>query len=778
MKISQLVQNIIKNAFNEAKKQQHEFVTPEHLLKVFLDNKQILEFLDWCGADLPYLTRSVDEYLKTRVPVAENKGQADPVQTIGFSSIIDRTLLHCASAEKKSIEYTDVLVSLYDEKNNHCSYFLKNSGISRLNLLENITYLDMLENSDSNVHSNLTDIEKDTDSALIADLEKLDELSKQNKKQKAKQNEKVKKTFLERFTTNLNEEAREGKLDTLIGRDEEIERTIQILCRRTKNNPVHVGDAGTGKTAITEGLAQRIVSGEVPDFLKDFKILSLDMTALIAGTKFRGDFEDRIKKLGEELLKEQSTILFIDEVHGIFGAGSSASSGLDASNLLKPLLAKNTFRCIGSTTHEEYAKTFEKDRALARRFQKIDIIEPTEAETIEILKGLQERYETHHQVQYTDEALEAAVVLSKLYITERRLPDKAIDLIDEAGAYLRLHPTKDQKVTKQLIEKTLSKITRIPEKTVSSDEKTSLKSLDSDLKKEIFGQNEAIEAITKSVKRSRAGFRAPEKPIANFLFAGPTGVGKTELAKKLAELLNISFLRFDMSEYQEKHTVSRLIGSPPGYVGSEDGGLLSDAVRKNPHALILFDEIEKAHPDIYNLLLQIMDYASLTDNHGKKADFRSSIIIMTSNAGARDINKPMIGFGDQKVSSAAIKEAVEKIFTPEFRNRLDAIIPFNSLDEKTIRYITKNEIKKLNERLFEKNVEIRLSDDCIHYLAKEGYSAEFGARNISRTIDEKISEPLVEEVLFGKLEKGGIAHCSIKDGKIEIEYEAKAKKRK
>lgn len=784
MKISQLVQDFIQDAFEEAKKHRHEFVTPEHLLKVILDNEQILAFLNWCGADIAYLIRSVEDYLKTKIPRIENTEKISPMQTIGFSSIIDRTFMHCASAEKNRIEYTDVIVSLYEEKNNHCSYFLKTSGVSRLNLLQNISNLKQFTKDKPDPFSKRTPKSKDEylarGEAILEEIQEvIDFLDKQEgKKKKEEENNTPKRSFLERFTNNLTEEAKEGKLDVLIGRNDEIERTIQILCRRTKNNPVHVGDAGTGKTAITEGLAQKIVSGEVPEFLKDFTILELNMAGLIAGTKYRGEFEERIKKLGDELLKTKSTILFIDEIHTIFGAGASSSTGLDASNLLKPLLSKNSLRCIGSTTHEEYAKTFDKDRALARRFQKIDIIEPSEDETIAILKGLQERYESHHNVKYTDEALEAAVKLSSLYITERRLPDKAIDLIDEAGAYLRLHPSEGKLVSKALIEKTLSKITRIPEKTVSQDEKSSLKTLDNDLQKEIFGQDEAIFAITKSVKRSRAGFRSPEKPIANFMFAGPTGVGKTELAKKLSESLNIQFLRFDMSEYQEKHTISRLIGSPPGYVGSEEGGLLTDAVRKNPHSLILFDEIEKAHSDIYNLLLQIMDYASLTDNHGKKADFRSCIIIMTSNAGARDINKPLIGFGDQKLSTAAIHEAVEKIFTPEFRNRLDAIIPFNNLDEKTIGFITQNEIKKLNRRLVEKNVEIKLDDECIAYLSKEGYSQEFGARNIARVIDEKISEPLVEEVLFGKLEKGGIALCSFEKGTIKISYETKRNKRK
>ncbi len=775
MRINAQLQEILNRALLNARESHHEFMTPEHVLKTSLEFDQVKSMLTACGADIEYIYESTTDFLDKHVPKVKN---ADPIQTIGFTSVMDRTVLNCAAADKKDIEFSDFLVSLLDEKENHCSYFLKRSGVTRLRLLEIISFPTQFNDEDAEFQSLIDKIE----SSQYGDQGPWDDGSKspgQNgQTQRASRKKDDKKPLLERFTRNLTQAAKDGELDILVGRDSEIERTVQVLCRRTKNNPIHVGDAGVGKTAITEGLAQRIVQGSVPDFLKDFTVLSLDMGSLIAGTKFRGDFEERIKKLTEELIKKENTILFIDEIHTIVGAGSGASGSLDASNLLKPILSQGKLRCIGSTTYEEYAKSFEKDRALARRFQKIDIVEPTESETYDILKGLKSRYEEHHHITYTDDALRSAVELAKLYITDRKLPDKAIDVIDEAGSYMRIHPLEHKTVDTPLIEKVVAKIARVPERSVSHNEKDRLKNLEKNLHESIFGQDEALAAVVKAVKRSRAGFREQDKPIANFLFAGPTGVGKTELAKILSNSLGISLLRFDMSEYQEKHTVSRLIGSPPGYVGFEDGGLLTDAVRKEPNAVILLDEIEKAHPDIFNLLLQIMDYASLTDNQGRKADFRNCILIMTSNAGARDISKLMIGFGERVHTSSAIHEAVEKLFTPEFRNRLDAIIPFNNLEPAIILSITKNEIEKLKKRLSAKDVELEVSNECLAFLAKEGYSHEFGARNIARTIDALISEKLVDEVLFGVLEHGGKAFCNVDNNCVTISYEGKKRKTK
>ncbi len=617
MRITAQLQEILQKALVDARESHHEFITPEHVLKASLEFDYVKSILSACGADIDYIFESISDFLDKHIPIVKN---GDPIQTIGFTSVMDRTFLNCAAAEKHDVEFSDFLVSLLDEHENHCSYFLKRSGVSRLRLLEIISFPQQYNDDDMEILSLINRIE----SSQYSDQGQWEEGSKNSgiSGQKPLKKKEERKSLPERFTRNLTQAAKNGELDILVGRDAEIERTIQVLCRRTKNNPMHVGDAGVGKTAITEGLAQRIVQGKVPEFLKDFTVLSLDMGSLVAGTKFRGDFEERIKRFTEELVKKGNIILFIDEIHTIVGAGAGASN-MDASNLLKPLLSQGKLRCIGSTTYEEYAKTFEKDRALARRFQKIDISEPTEEETFLILKGLKDKYEEHHAVQYTDDALHSAVELSKLYITDRKLPDKAIDVIDEAGSYMRLHPSKTNTIGNELIEKVVAKIARIPERTVSRNEKLTLKNLHTSLQKSIFGQDEALEAVVKAVKRSRAGFREQDKPVANFLFAGPTGVGKTELAKTLSHNLGIPLLRFDMSEYQEKHTVSRLIGSPPGYVGFEEGGLLTDAVRKEPNAVILLDEIEKAHSDIFNLLLQIMDYASLTDNQGRKAELHT-----------------------------------------------------------------------------------------------------------------------------------------------------------
>ena len=579
----------------------------------------------------------------------------------------------------------------------------------------------------------------------------------------------------EKFTKNLTQEAAIGNLEPLVGREEELERTIQVLCRRMKNNPIHVGEAGVGKTAITEGLAQKIVKNDVPEFLKGYTIYSLDMGSLLAGTSHRGAFEERFKKIIKHLEKEEDVILFIDEIHMIVGAGASGEGTVDASNLLKPILSSGKIRCIGATTHKEYAKSFEKHRDLERRFQKINIDEPSFNDTVEILQGLLPRYEEYHKVKYTTEAIKEAVKLSVKFLSERKLPDKAIDVIDEAGSFAKLHKEEftqqDDKtiIDEFIIQKIIAKMAKIPEKTVSATEIDKLKNLETELKSKIFAQDKAVEAVCKAVKKSRAGFRNPEKPIANFLFAGPTGVGKTELAKVLAQNLDSQLLRFDMSEYQEKHTVSRLIGSPPGYVGFEDGGLLTDAVRKNPSAVVLLDEIEKAHSDIYNLLLQIMDYGFLTDNQGKKADFRNTIIIMTSNAGASQIGKSQIGFGDNVTTESVIDEEVAKIFTPEFRNRLDAIIHFAHLEKKDILNVVTKELHILQSQLQEKNVTLEFTPEAVEFLAEKGYSKEFGARNISRTVENYISSQLVDEVLFGKLAKGGKVTCYIDKSNSDLQ---------
>ena len=668
MKVSQEVQAIFNAAYNEAKLRNHEYLTPEHILYAGLSFEKLRLVMEGCDTDVEQLKRGIEAYFEQKVPVL--RSSAEPVQTSSFQAVIERAVMQSQASGKDEVEISDLIVSLYDEERTYAGYYMRKLGIKRLQLLEVLSH---------GIGESLGD-----DAELLDEGEGRPDLDGRDKRG-------IKPGPLERFSTDLTAQAAAGKLEPVIGREAEIERTIQVLCRRLKNNPIHVGEAGVGKTAITEGLAQRIVAGTVPPLLKDYTIYSLDMGALLAGTKFRGDFEDRVKKVVDVLLKKEKAILFIDEIHTIVGAGAVTGGSMDASNLLKPALTSGKLRCIGSTTYDEYNKIFEKDRALSRRFQKIDITEPSQSETVEILKGLRPKYEEFHRVHFSDDALEAAVRLSAQFITERKLPDKAIDVIDEAGARARISAFKQgQEKGESLpgelvvdiqvpeIETVVAKIARIPERSVSSSEKERLSGLETSLKQEVFGQDAAIDAVVKAVKRSRAGFRAPDKPVANFLFVGPTGVGKTELARQLAKQLGVNLHRFDMSEYQEKHTVSRLIGSPPGYVGYEEGGLLTDTVRKNPHAVVLLDEIEKAHSDIYNILLQIMDYATLTDNQGRKADFRNVILIMTSNAGARDVGKNLIGFGDRTLSNSALDEAVERAFTPEFRNRLDAIVHFGN----------------------------------------------------------------------------------------------------
>ncbi|MDR2543497.1 MAG: ATP-dependent Clp protease ATP-binding subunit ClpA [Treponema sp.] len=763
MRISGHVQAIIDAAYNEAKVRNHEYLTPEHILYAALAFDEVQGVLFSCGADLEQLKHGMENYFEQKLPVTTT---GEPTKTVGFHSIIERAVIFSRSAHKDMIDIPDILVSLFDEERCYSAYYLRKAGIKRLELLQVLSHSYGNEN-----YQNLgKDNTKNTD----------DDLSDVNRKAS-------KKTALERYAIDLTNMAREEKLDPVIGREEELDRTVQVLCRRLKNNPIHVGDSGVGKTAVTEGLAQRIIIGNVPPSLRDFNIFSLDMGAIIAGTRYRGDFEERVKRVIEEMLKKEKVILFIDEIHTLVGSGSVSGGALDAANLLKPALTSGKLRCIGSTTHEEFNKYFEKDRALSRRFQKIDINEPDEKDAFEILKGLKSKYEEYHNVQYSDEVLRTAVQLSAQFITERRLPDKAIDVIDEAGAFARIQSYKENpdnasdneakksettiekiEITLPVIEAVVSKIARIPHRSVGESEKDKLKELETRLKTFIFGQNDAITAVAKAVKRSRAGFRTEGKPVANFLFAGPTGVGKTELARQLAELLGIAMIRFDMSEYQEKYTISRLIGSSPGYVGYEDGGQLTDAVRKQPHAVVLLDEIEKAHNDIFNILLQIMDYATLTDNQGRKADFRNVILIMTSNAGARDIGKGLIGFGDRVIDDSVVNDAIEKAFTPEFRNRLDAVVRFGHLSRDIMVSIVQKEMDAFISQLAEKNVTLTVTPACVEKLAEDGYSREFGARNAGRIIEDKIKSFFVDEVLFGKLSEGGSATVDCQDGEYKF----------
>ncbi|MDR2663144.1 MAG: ATP-dependent Clp protease ATP-binding subunit ClpA, partial [Treponema sp.] len=750
MKISRHVQAIINAAYNEAKVRNHEYLTPEHILYAALSFNEVQEIFAACGANVDQLKTGMETYFQQKVPIMDN---SEPTQTVGFQSVLERAVIQSQSSQKDTLDVADMLVSLFDEERNYCAYYLRKAGIKRFELVNILSHGYEGEGTD-------------TAAAGSPEPHRYEERKEEETVDTGSRKQSSKKNALEKFATDLTALAREGRLEPVIGRENELDRTVQVLCRRRKNNPVHVGDSGVGKTAITEGLAQRIVADQVPPTLKGFSIFSLDMGALIAGTKYRGDFEERVKRVVEEMLKKEKAILFIDEIHTLVGAGAVSGNSLDAANILKPALTSGKLRCIGSTTHEEYGKFFDKDRALSRRFQKIDITEPSEEDAVAILRGLKTKYEDYHRVHYSEDALESAVKLSAQFITDRRLPDKAIDVIDEAGAFVRIKAfKKEQDETETVraelsdaarsktvqegtvdfidigiteIETVVSKIARIPERNVGISEKDKLKTLEGELRKRIFGQDEALTAVVKAVKRSRAGFRSPNKPVANFLFVGPTGVGKTELARSLADIMDIPMHRFDMSEYQEKHTVSRLIGSPPGYVGYEDGGLLTDAVRKQPHGVVLLDEIEKAHPDIYNILLQIMDYATLTDNNGRKADFRNIVFIMTSNAGARDIGKSLIGFGERVNDETAVDTAVEKIFTPEFRNRLDAVVRFGHLSREIMLSIIGKELDAFREQLAEKNVTLEVSEACVLKLAEEGYSRDFGARNAGRLVEEKI----------------------------------------
>ncbi|TYK66737.1 ATP-dependent Clp protease ATP-binding subunit ClpA [Colwellia echini] len=733
-------------AFRQAKESRHEFMTVEHLLLALLDNPSAIEVLGACGADLVSLRKSLLDFISETTPIfpaGEDERETQP--TLGFQRVLQRAVFHVQSSGKNEVSGSNVLVAIFSEQESQAAYILKKSDISRLDIVN------YLSHGIAKVDEN--DVSRPLDGEAHAEEEP---------------------RTIENFSVNLNEESLKGNIDPLIGRDDELERTLQVLSRRRKNNPLFVGEAGVGKTAIAEGLANLIVAKKVPEFLANATIYSLDMGALLAGTKYRGDFEKRFKSLLKDLEADKNAVLFIDEIHTIIGAGAASGGMMDASNLLKPLLSAGKIRCLGSTTYQEYQSIFEKDRALARRFQKIDIAEPSVADTTKILQGLKEKYETHHGIRYTSKALHAAAELSAKYINERFLPDKAIDVIDEAGAKQQLVAASKRKkvINNTDIENIVAKMARIPEKSVSSNEKDSLKNLDRNLKLVVFGQDKAVDELTSVIRLSRAGLGNDEKPIGSFLFAGPTGVGKTEITKQLAKILGVELLRFDMSEYMEKHAVSRLIGAPPGYVGYEQGGLLTDAVLKNPHAVVLLDEIEKAHEDVYNILLQVMDHGTLTDNNGRKADFRNIILVLTTNAGVQETIRQSIGFKQQDHSLDALSE-INKVFSPEFRNRLDNIIWFDHLDNIVIHQVVDKFIVELQAQLDEKGVSLELTKQAKQWLAENGYDKSMGARPMSRLIQEHLKKALANELLFGELTHGGIAKVDVKKGKLVINYENK-----
>jgi ATP-dependent Clp protease ATP-binding subunit ClpA len=733
-------------AFRQAKESRHEFMTVEHLLLALLDNPSAIEALGACGADLAKLRKSLLDFISETtpmIPVGEDERETQP--TLGFQRVLQRAVFHVQSSGKNEVSGSNVLVAIFSEQESQAAYILKKSDISRLDIVNYISH----------------------------GIAKVDENDASHTLEGEQQTQEEPRT-IENFSVNLNEEAIKGNIDPLIGRDDELERTLQVLSRRRKNNPLFVGEAGVGKTAIAEGLANLIVNEKVPEFLADATIYSLDMGALLAGTKYRGDFEKRFKSLLKELEADKNAVLFIDEIHTIIGAGAASGGMMDASNLIKPLLSGGKLRCLGSTTYQEYQSIFEKDRALARRFQKIDIAEPSVADTTKILQGLKEKYESHHGIRYTNKALHAAAQLSAKYINERFLPDKAIDVIDEAGAKQQLvAPSKRKKVINNTdIENIVAKMARIPEKSVSSNEKDSLKNLDRNLKLVVFGQDKAVDELSSVIRLSRAGLAHEEKPVGSFLFAGPTGVGKTEITKQLAKILGVELLRFDMSEYMEKHAVSRLIGAPPGYVGYEQGGLLTDAVIKHPHAVVLLDEIEKAHEDVYNILLQVMDHGTLTDNNGRKADFRNIILVLTTNAGVQETVRQSIGFKQQDHSLDALSE-INKVFSPEFRNRLDNIVWFNHLDNIVIHQVVDKFIVELQAQLDDKGVSLELSKQAKQWLVDHGYDKSMGARPMSRLIQEHLKKSLANELLFGELTHGGVAKVDVKKDELVINFENK-----
>ncbi|AVZ78587.1 ATP-dependent Clp protease ATP-binding subunit ClpA [Zoogloeaceae bacteirum Par-f-2] len=740
--IAQELEVSLHMAFVEARQKRHEFITVEHLLLALLDNPSAAEVLRACNANIEQLRRELTEFVNEHTPKVEGSDEIDTQPTLGFQRVIQRAILHVQSSGKKEVTGANVLVAIFGEKDSHAVYFLQRQNISRLDVVNFISH----------------GIAKTPQQGSGAPGRNDPEHAEQEQESQSAGG------ALESYTQNLNQQALVGKIDPLIGREKEVERVIQTLCRRRKNNPLLVGEAGVGKTAIAEGLARRIVEGRVPEILENAQVFALDMGALLAGTKYRGDFEQRLKAVLKQLTEHQGAILFIDEIHTLIGAGAASGGTLDASNLLKPALSSGQLKCIGATTYTEYRQIFEKDHALSRRFQKIDVVEPTVAETVEILKGLKSRFEEHHGIKYSAAALTSAAELSAKYINDRHLPDKAIDVIDEAGAAQRILPKSKQKKTigRNEIEEIVAKIARIPPRTVSNDDRAALKTLDRDLKNVVFGQDAAIDALTKAIKMSRSGLGNPAKPIGCFLFSGPTGVGKTEVARQLAYTLGIELVRFDMSEYMERHAVSRLIGAPPGYVGFDQGGLLTEQISKKPHCVLLLDEIEKAHPDIFNILLQVMDHGTLTDNNGRQADFRNVILIMTTNAGAEQMQKSVIGFSAKREAGDEMEE-IKRVFSPEFRNRLDATISFKPLDHEIILRVVDKFLIELEAQLHEKKVEAHFTDELKNWLAEKGFDPLMGARPMARLIQDTIRAALADELLFGRLVNGGKVTIGLDD---------------
>jgi ATP-dependent Clp protease ATP-binding subunit ClpA len=748
--LSRNLEQTLHRALSLASERKHEYATLEHLLLGLTEDTDAATVLRACGVDLDKLRADLTEFLDKDLAGLATDRPGDPKPTAGFQRVVQRAAIHVQSSGRDEVTGANVLVALFSERESHAVYFLQLQDMTRLDAVNFISH-GIAKSPGKNAPRQ--------EKAAAADTPDQEEKTARRGQD-----------ALSNYCVNLNKKAQSGKIDPLIGRENEIERTIQILCRRTKNNPLYVGDPGVGKTAIAEGLAKRIVEGDVPEVLAKSTIYSLDMGALLAGTRYRGDFEERLKAVVTELEAQPGAVLFIDEIHTVIGAGATSGGAMDASNLLKPALAAGTLRCIGSTTYKEFRNYFEKDRALVRRFQKIDVPEPSSDDAVRILRGLKTVYEKHHKVRYTDEAIRAAVDLSAKYIHDRKLPDKAIDVIDEVGASRMLLPEHKRRKTVTLrdVEEIVAKIARIPPKSVSADDKETLRHIERDLRSMVFGQDQAIDALSAAIKLSRAGLRDQEKPIGNYLFSGPTGVGKTEVARQLASVLGIELVRFDMSEYMERHSISRLIGAPPGYVGFDQGGMLTDAIDQHPHCVLLLDEIEKAHPDLYNILLQVMDHGKLTDHNGKTVDFRNVILIMTTNAGAADMARAAIGFG-REMREGEDEDAIKRMFTPEFRNRLDAVIPFAALGQEVVARVVEKFVMQLEAQLADRNVTIELSSSAKEWLAERGYDKLYGARPLARVIQEHIKKPLAEELLFGKLAKGGSVKVGLKDGKLDFE---------
>lgn len=747
--LSRNLEQSLHRALAYASERRHEYATLEHLLLALSEDQDAVAVLRACNVDIDRLRRDLTEFVDNSLTDLVSPRGAEPKPTAGFQRVVQRAAIHVQSSGREEVTGANVIVALFSERESHAVYFLQLQDMTRLDAVNYISH-GVAKAPGRNQNRTVHGAEEEASPEKVV-----------KKGQDA----------LNAYCVNLNKKAMQGKIDPLIGRDSECERTIQILCRRSKNNPLYVGDPGVGKTAIAEGLARRIIKGEVPEVLKNATIFSLDMGTLLAGTRYRGDFEERLKAVVTELENYDGAILFIDEIHTVIGAGATSGGSMDASNLLKPALASGQLRCIGSTTYKEYRNYFEKDRALVRRFQKIDVNEPSIEDSIKILNGLKPYYESHHKVRYTPDAIKASVELAAKYITDRKLPDKAIDIIDEVGAARMLLPESKRRkmVTVKDVEEIVAKIARIPPKSVSANDMEALRNLDRDLKTLVFGQDRAIEALASAIKLARAGLREPEKPIGCYLFSGPTGVGKTEVARQLSKILGIELTRFDMSEYMERHSVSRLIGAPPGYVGFDQGGLLTDAVDQHPHCVLLLDEIEKAHPDLFNILLQVMDHGKLTDHNGKNVDFRNVILIMTTNAGAADLAKPTIGF-ERENRDGDDQEAIQRMFSPEFRNRLDSTIPFANLNEDVVAQVVEKFVMQLETQLGDRDVTIELTEEARAWLAKKGYDRQFGARPLARVIQEHIKKPLAEELLFGKLSKGGIVKVSVEAGKLAFEF--------